>query len=423
MLASTDQAKPRLPRVCPFSTGPAPPSCYTFPPLYPCANWFVTDITPQSTPLTRNRYHVAFPSLRSPTLCAWDGSPRPVSRLVVLGVFLSITVSAQLHAWSDFVTHGDALSHATPAVTDGEAWLRPQAWSASPAEIPGIPDASVPGRRNRALELVQRTDSEGIRRYKKGFFQRLSFAAEWIDPSGDSGLGVTNLKTSTTVAIPLGSSENLLLVTPSFEVALIDADPTVDIPDRLYNTGVDFMWRKQFNDRWGTMIAVTPGYSSDFQNSENAIRIRGRGLATWQWVPERLTLLFGVVYLDRNDLPLLPGAGLIWTPTPDWRVDLLFPRPKLAYRCEFVPGSHENWVYLNGQLGGRTWSVERSDGSSDELTLRDYRLALGWERIVDGGGGLFAEIGLSFGRELEYEIDPLEMDFEDAVFLRGGVTF
>ena len=73
--------------------------------------------------------------------------------------------------------------------------------------------------------------------------------------------------------------------------------------------GVDFMWRKQFNDRWGSMIAVRPAVASDFQTSQDAIRITGRALATWQWVPERLSLLLGAVYLDRNDLAVLPGVG------------------------------------------------------------------------------------------------------------------
>ena len=277
--------------------------------------------------------------------------------------------------------------------------------------------------RNRALELVRRSDDEAIRRYKQGFFQRFSLSADWVDPSGDSGLELINLKTSATVAVPLGSFENLLLITPGFEVDLIEAVPTLDVPDSLYNADVDFMWRKQLNERWGTMLAIAPGYSSDFQSTEDAFRIRGRGFATWQWLPERLTLLFGVVYLDRNDLPLLPGAGLIWTPTPDWRIEFLFPRPKFAYRLEFVPSQHEHWVYLNGQLGGRTWAVERASGDSDELTLRDYRLSLGWERIVDGGGGLFAEIGWSFGRELEYDVVPLQQSLGDAVFLRGGIAF
>jgi hypothetical protein len=183
------------------------------------------------------------------------------------------------------------------------------------------------------------------------------------------------------------------------------------------------MWRKQFNDRWGTMVAARPAVSSDFQTSQDAMRITGRALATWQWVPERLSLIFGVVYLDRNDLPVLPGAGLIWTPNPDWRLDVIFPRPKLARRLVFIPREREDWVYLSGSLGGRTWAVERQPGIPDQLTLRDYRLSLGWERIVEGGGGLFVEAGYVFGRELEYEIAPIAQSFDDAFIIRGGISY
>jgi hypothetical protein len=225
------------------------------------------------------------------------------------------------------------------------------------------------------------------------------------------------------VAVPLGSFENLLIATPGFDVDYLDGPIQVDTPPRLYNVGVDLMWRKQFNDRWGSMVAVRPGVASDFQTSQDAFRITGRALATWQWVPERLSLLFGVVYLDRNDLPVLPGVGLIWTPSPDWRLDLIFPRPKLARRLAFWPQQFEDWVYLGGSLGGRTWAVERASGDTDQLTLRDYRLFLGWERIVDGGSGLFVEAGWVLGRKLEYERVPLTLSFDDALLIRGGITY
>lgn len=307
-------------------------------------------------------------------------------------------------------------------VTDSEIMGTPpveEAWD--PQLYPGNDSAST--GRNRALELVRRNDASSVRRYKQSFFQRLSFLAETIDPSVDSGLGRTQLKTAATVAVPLGSFENLLLITPNFDVDLIDSDPWVDVPDALYNAGVNFMFRKQLNDRWGTLLAVSPGYASDFENSEDALRIRGFGFANWQWVPEHLTLLLGVVYLDRNDLPLLPAVGLVWAPTPDWQFDLTFPRPKLAHRLKFVPAECEEWIFLSGQIGGRTWSVERANGLADELTLRDYRVTFGWEKIVDGGGGFSVEIGWAFGRELEYEIQPLELPFDDAVLVRAGITF
>ena len=186
--------------------------------------------------------------------------------------------------------------------------------------------------RNRAMEIVQRRDDYAVRRYRQGFFQRLQVSGGWIDSAANQDLVIGNLKTSLTVAVPLGSFENLLIVTSGFQVDALNSSLSVDVPSPLYDVGVDFMWRKQFNDRWGIMVAARPAVSSDFQTSEDGFRITGRALATWQWLPERLSLLFGVVYLDRNDLPILPGVGLIWTPDPDWRLDLVFPRPKLARR-------------------------------------------------------------------------------------------
>ena len=284
---------------------------------------------------------------------------------------------------------------------------------------PGLSDSP----RNSAWEIVTRRDDYAVRRYRQGFFQRLQFSGTWIDRGGDDGLGVSNLDTALTVAIPLGSFDNLLLVTPGFEVDFLEGAPSLGLPSELYNVGVDLMWRTPLNDRWGSMLAIRPGLASDFQTSEDAFRITGRALVTWQWVPERLSLLFGVVYLDRNDLPILPGVGLIWTPTPDWRLDLIFPRPKLARRLAFLPRQREDWAYLGGSLGGRTWAVKRPSGDPDQLTMRDYRLYLGWERILDGGSGLFAEVGIALGRVLEFEDDPLEQAFGEAVLLRGGVTY
>ncbi len=298
-----------------------------------------------------------------------------------------------------------------------------EAFPTAIARLPGLGGVQDPTPRNRAMELVQRSDDDAVRRYRKSFLQRLRLSGGWIGQGGESGLGITSWNVAATLAVPLGSFENLLLVTPGLQVDYLDGPTQIDAPDRLYYAGLDLMWRKQWNDRWGSMIAVAPAVASDFQSTDDALRVTGRAFATWQWVPERLTLLFGVVYLDRDDLAILPGVGLIWTPTPDYRLDVIFPRPKLARRLVFVPREREDWVYLSGKLGGRTWAVERESGLPDQLTLRDYRLDLGWERIIDGGSGVFAEIGYVFGRELEYESTSTGISFDDAVMIRGGITY
>jgi len=289
--------------------------------------------------------------------------------------------------------------------------------------LPEVTEGGPAEPRNRALELVPRDDAQAVRRYKRGFFQRMQLSGEWLVPVGDRSLEIRSLDASLSVAIPLGSFENLLMVTPNFRVDHLTAEDGIEIPSSLYGTGIDFMWRSAFNDRWGAMVGVQPAMFSDFHTSRDALRITGRAFATWQWVPERLTLLMGIVYLDRNDIRLLPGAGMIWTPSAVSRIDLVFPRPKIAHRLAFLPQQSEDWVYLRGSLGGSTWAVRRASGVDDQLTLRDYRIYLGWERIREGGGGLFAEAGYVFGRRLEYEVVPAEREFSDALTLGLGITF
>ena len=98
-----------------------------------------------------------------------------------------------------------------------------------------------------------------------------------------------------------------------------------------------------------------------------------------------------------------------------------FTRP--AFGLTLQCSAHYVGGYLGGALGGRTWAVQRRSGISDQLALRDYRVSLGRERILDGGSGLFGEVGYVFGRELEYEDSTADRSFEDAVMLLGGVTY
>ena len=45
--------------------------------------------------------------------------------------------------------------------------------------------------------------------------------------------------------------------------------------------------------------------------------------------------LLGVDYLDRDDVRLLPVFGLLWTPSDDWRIDLVQPFP-FGTRMDFA---------------------------------------------------------------------------------------
>jgi hypothetical protein len=264
-------------------------------------------------------------------------------------------------------------------------------------------------------------DEAPVERFKRGFFQRAGLNGGWL--GSDTELEISSWEASVSVAVPLGSFENLLIITPQFRVDYLAGPEIPDAPSQLYETGATLFWRKVFSERWSGSAIVAPMVRSDFETDADGLRIFGLGLLSWYWIPDELKLSFGAVYLDRNDISLLPALGLEWTPTPWWKLELMFPRPRLAYRLAKEGASSEWWGYLGGALGGNTWAVQRSDGSSDELSLRDYRLVLGIERLVAGGGGWFAETGWVFGRQLEYESVPGEWEFADTWMIRAGMAY
>ncbi len=273
------------------------------------------------------------------------------------------------------------------------------------------------------FDLAQPIDEVPIRRFKKQAIQKVAVSGGWLAAVSGNDLSTGFVEASIGLGVPLGSFDNILGVTPRFRMDWIDAAAGLDVPSELYETGVQFFWRKPISDRWSFMTIVTPGVRSDFTTSDEAFRIFGLGLFNWQCKPETLSLSFGAVYLDRADVPLLPAVGLTWTPEPMTRLDLRFPESRISHRLRKNGADNETWAYLSGGLGGNTWAVTRQSGQTDELSLRDLRVIAGLEHIIDGGGGWFAELGYAFNRRLEYERTSTEVSLSDGVILQAGWAY
>jgi hypothetical protein len=168
-----------------------------------------------------------------------------------------------------------------------------------------------------------------------------------------------------------------------------------------------------------------PGYYSDFDNtSGDALRITGHGLGILKWSPE-VTMVLGVLYLDRDDVSMLPAGGVIWKPSDLWNLELVFPQPKIARRVMALGGDccEEYWVYVSGELGGDVWAVQRASGADDQITLRDYRVMLGAERKAIGGLTNRLEVGYVFGRSVEYKSATPDYDPGSTLLLRTSLTY
>ena len=311
------------------------------------------------------------------------------------------------------------------------AWA-PQVQPPSPVQPLLFEGPTVPIESGiEALQTVQ----PPLRRpaQREGMFQSWSAAAVWVPPASDGDLGWTGIGTRLVFGFPFPVRERPLLVSPFFATWALDGPTVPDLPATLFGTGLQFRWLGKLTERWGYDVAVSPGIYSDMEiDTGDALRITGRGIAVYEW-NECTKLLLGVVYLDRRDVRVLPAAGLICQPNPDWSLELVFPRPRVARRLLSVSSNAdavsctEHWLYVAtefaAEFGGGTWSIERADGREDELTIRDYRLLVGWERKSPVLCDTRIEVGYVFGRKVEFESTTPDFDPDDTLLVRCGLKY
>lgn len=249
--------------------------------------------------------------------------------------------------------------------------------------------------------------------------KRATAGVTWLPGSGDD-LGIFSLSLSETFQFPRSEG---FTVTPRFGVHYLDGPVRTDLPARVYDTSVAFRWFKKFNEKWSYELEVAPGVYSDFKNvTSDSLRITGRGLAYYMHSRSK-QFVMGVVYLDREDLSLLPAAGMIMWFSEGSRLELIFPKPKFTYRIE-KDESKERWLYAAGEFGGGSWGIRRgTTGVDDVATYSDLRLIGGLETKHTNGMISVFEVGYVFNRKLEYKSNVGDYDISPTGMVRYQLTF
>jgi hypothetical protein len=242
-------------------------------------------------------------------------------------------------------------------------------------------------------------------------------------------LEMHDLDLNTTIAIPFWYNAAPLLVTPGFAVHYFEGPQTnaatgmADLPPRVYDAYLELGWQPKLTQFLSADLAFRTGVWSDFEFfNSHSIRLLGRGLAIITF-SENISVAAGAVYLDRNNVKLLPAGGLIWTPNDDTRFEILFPNPKLARRFTTV-GNTDLWWYVSGEYGGGAWTIERLSGAQDRIDYNDIRVSLGIESVGYRGHKTWFEVGYVFEREVDY-IDTPTVSYEprETIMLRAGIAW
>ncbi len=304
----------------------------------------------------------------------------------------------------------------------------PIASSGPPPNMNGVPP---PGWNPQGAMFAPGTQPQFIR-----FFQGARFRDSYIFSQGNvNSMAINDTDLSLAVLFPnfLWSTQPLFLM-PSFSLhqwsGPITDPPEVlaDMPAIAYSAFLDAGWQSDPARILGADLGMRIGMFSDFNsNSSESLRIMGRGIAKLRVTP-RSTLKVGVLYLDRNDIKLLPALGLLWEPNAQTKFDIFFPEPKLAHYLSTI-GTTDTWWYLGGFYGGGNWTIQRADGSNDKVDINDIRVVLGVEwglnDLIKAGRRFgFFEIGYVFNRELVYKVSPQDnLDLEDSFVIRAGIGY
>ncbi len=256
---------------------------------------------------------------------------------------------------------------------------------------------------------------------RAGAFQKINFRSSWMPQLEGDSIGATGVDLEVVFGVPFPERQSPLLITPAYRIQFLEGPDFTDVPSRLQDLELGFAHFRKINENWLFNGAVTVGsYADDYLLGDpDSIQITGRALGIYDF-HNYWKGVVGVVYLNRAGLSVVPAAGLTYD-AGDFQVDLIFPRPRVAWRTQCVkPGYDERWFYLQGEFGGGRWAVRRPDGSDDTLAYGDVRALVGIERKLIGGLSRRWELGYVFDRELEYDSEGYESELDDSFFLARG---
>jgi hypothetical protein len=190
----------------------------------------------------------------------------------------------------------------------------------------------------------------------------------------------------------------------------------------LYDLNVEFAWHPRLANWLFADVAVTPGFYSDFEHvNADSFQMRGRAMAIVA-LSENLQFVGGAMYVNRLKTKVLPAGGVIWNPSEDTRLFLVFPQPKVSHRFTTI-GNLQIWGHVAGEFGGGRWGVERAPGINDSLDYTDLRLILGLDMVRANLLHGHIDVGYAFNRHVNFAGDPFEYTIPSTIMLRAGIHF
>lgn len=155
------------------------------------------------------------------------------------------------------------------------------------------------------------------------------------------------------------------------------------VPDHLQSAaaliGIDYMHGKDI----GAFLQLRPGFYFENDINSKSFDVPITAGRIWILRDDQLYLFTGVnVSFLRGGLPVVPLAGLIWTPNEQWHAMAMVPDPRVVY------SPNKQWdFWAGGELIGGSFRIDKHDEyfdtphfgklSNGQVDYTEYRVGLG----------------------------------------------
>jgi hypothetical protein len=179
----------------------------------------------------------------------------------------------------------------------------------------------------------------------------------WSGPKVQNEITVQGLGDGYTSGQDILGKEAQAKGNPSYMSSIYGYDPDPHLPPRVYDLYLDLDWQEHWSDRFMTDVLISPGIFTDFRTTPpQSFRLRGHAIGLYSVAPH-LQLVGGVDFINRLDIKALPVAGVLWRPTDETRLHLVFPQPKISHLVG-IHGSKEYWLFAAAEYGGGVWTYK-----------------------------------------------------------------
>ncbi|HIJ94944.1 MAG TPA: hypothetical protein HPP94_04255 [Desulfuromonadales bacterium] len=189
-----------------------------------------------------------------------------------------------------------------------------------------------------------------------------------------------------------------LTIGGGYGIKHIDAPSSAKLPQDLHALSLETGLNYRINPRSFINLKIFPGLYSDFNEvGNNDIRMPLLALGGYSF-ENGVQVVGGFLYrVGYHSAPFLPILGLSYQPVPEWRIDLVMPRPGVTY----IP-SQQLRLFVAGDFTGDEYQIHDATVEADALKYRDLRIMGGFDYLPKPGITCSAAVGYAFDRSFEF---------------------